>query len=161
GIVVTQDGLLLAKDGFAGSNVVVENRTRRDEGLVLVAKVGLIELRIGAKGGGISRFGEFDAIGGLEKRGSVVFERRDAEMGQATFALVDCEMRLECSKGRKHHRGTIGNKLTPILAPRVGCADGHETKSAAEGIGSDKEDVALQAEGRMMVGVVFVIVFAG
>src|SRR5262249_10792373 len=69
-IVAAEDGLLFAQNGFACSDVIVENGTRCDEGLVLVTKVSLVEFRICADGSVVSGFGELDAMRSIEHSGA-------------------------------------------------------------------------------------------
>src|SRR5882757_8978075 len=61
-IVAADDGLLLAEDLLAGTQVVVEDGARRDEGFVLEAEVVGDEFGIGAEGGVVDRFRECDSV---------------------------------------------------------------------------------------------------
>jgi len=61
-IVAAEDGLLLAEDLLAGTQVVIEDGARGDEGFVLEAKVVGDEFGIGADGGVVDGLGECDSV---------------------------------------------------------------------------------------------------
>src|SRR5213075_3054615 len=141
-IVASEDGLLFAENGFACGDGVVEDGTRGDEGFVFVAKVGLAELGIRAKRSVVSRFGKFDAMRSVEKRGSRAIEWRDAEIGEAGFAFVEGEVGAECGDGREHHVRAIGNEFAPVVSLRVADRCGDKPERAAERVGADEKSVA-------------------
>src|SRR5882724_9313388 len=159
-IVAAEEGLLFTENGFACGDVVVEDGARGDEGFVFVAKVRLAELGIGAERSVVSGFGKFDAMRRVEKRRSLAIERRDAEIGEASFAFVEGEVSAESGDGGEHDVRAIRNEFAPAVSLRVADRCGDKPEGAAERVGADEKSVAEAGEVWVMVEIVFVIIFA-
>jgi hypothetical protein len=70
-------------------------------------------------------------------------------------------MGAEGVDGREHDRRPVSDQFAPVRTLRAGDRDGRQTEGAAARIGSDQKLArAARAEIRMVVDVVFVVVFA-
>src|SRR5262249_13364721 len=93
GVAATENALLLQELAFSSLRIVIEHRCGRDEGLVVEANFGRLELGIGAKGGVVGWLGEFDsmtridctALGSDVRRG--LGEINDAQIRKAAFTF--------------------------------------------------------------------------
>ncbi len=169
-IVAAENGLLLPKDSLTRSNVVVEDGARSYERFILKSHVGSAELRIFADGSVVRGLGEFDAMRRRKSAWGIGGQIHNAEIGQAALAFEKHQVCPENFHGSKHDVRAIGNDLAPGFSARVGHRSGHEAEGAPAGIRANVKHSVTRIRGqpgmcrgkrtRMMVGVIFVVVFA-
>ena len=96
----------------------------------------------------------------VEKRRSPAIERHDAEISEASFAFVEGKVSAESVDGGEHNIGAIGDEFAPVASPRIADPCGDEAEGTAQRVGADEKSITQAGEVRVMVEIVFVIIFA-
>src|SRR5262249_42490507 len=160
--IAAKHRLLLAKGSIARADVVVKDRTRSNKRFVLEAYVRGVELRIFAERSVVRRLGKVDPMRRVQEAWSAFPQIHHPEAGEAALAFEQHEIISKCSDLREHDLWAIGNHFAPGFAARIIAGSRDKAESASPGICPNKERLSILAGERtgVMVGVVFVIIFA-
>ena len=161
-IVPSKNGLLLPKTSLACAYVIVKDRARSHERLILESHLRGVEFRIFPDGSVVGGLGELDA---MRCRKNIWGDRgqiHDAKMREAALAFKKHEVVPESLRGSQHDVRAMGDDLTPGFSASFAHRGGHQAEGAPSGIRANVKHSVIGIRGRpaMVVGVILMVVFA-